>query len=884
MRKKLFFTYLAVFGTILAGCGGQGSSDQTSISEAITPASIVVSGVTTIKVGQAIQLSAVVSPTGASQEVTWSSLDVAKATVNASGLVTGVGTGSVVIRATSKSVATVKGDYTITVEPAGVPEGVTPKGTIHTLPDARTEAYGVYTPTGDEIGKYASLYEAINVSVDEGDRGSYVAKVAGDDKDVKLFINNEVYNESLGDQFWYYQNGNQVSAYVPWKNTYFQDSRALEATVVMNNPTDGVLTYFNGHELLHTNPDDASSQNVAVWSIQKYLESAATANLVAYSGITKAVYDLDLSDVRFAPSLNEEQNTEAFFGFYSTDSYNTSHQHLRADTRTGDWYYGSGENNFDGSSDTFALDKSVGIMTSTWNEAGYFVPDETRIVVTFEKLTLTDNEGGEYVVDRTTFDFPESGRKVIRDYEISTLTQCGTIRFINGLDIMTGGVIAPDYMNGSYFTGLTVTNATVYALEEMQDPSIYGNVAVLDAGEYDVLNANEATAARYQTIMYNPAFNSLDTSAGVDVYSHSFTANAENSAYNDDITNAKSLIAALPLQAEVVAGDQAEIEAARAAFDGLHLYEKEFITAAELGALNAAEVGLAIATDPELGAVIGVLLGLGQVMDYDNYAAIAEKKSQVEGLVASYEGLDPVTKESLGSAVAEQVSNWEKAVNLPTDPALATSFTTLFDVVLGRTYDGTTLTDWNIDGSAYVWEGTGAGLNSLGYVVGAAREAIGALKTAEIFNDLPTDVLADINEPITYADGTLSLNIGIRYSKAYTDVAAILDQIAATAGWPAAWQITFADYPGYSNNADLTVTKNGQDTTNLDFEAIRPQLDQIAEYWNDEHVETWNFKNSIGYRTVTIVRRWDAYMKPILADARCPYVLSGHGLALKTAA
>ena len=880
MKKKLFFTYLSVFGMILVGCGPS-TSDSGSISEAITPTAVAVSGNTTVKEGQAIQLSAVVSPEGASQEVNWTSKNEAVATVNASGLVTGVSIGSAVIEAASKSTPTIKGEYTITVEAADVSEGVTPNDTMHTREDDRVEAYGTFAPDGTPLGTHTSLYEAINMSVDEGDRGSYVTKLDVNDDDVKLFVNHAEYNESLGDQFWYYQNGNQLSAYAPWKSTYFQDSRELEATVIMNNPTDGLLTYYNGHELLYTNPEDVSSNNIAVWSIQKNLESTATVNLLAYSGITKAVYDLDLSDVRFAPSLNENQNTEAFFGFYSTDAYNTSHQHLRADTRTGDWYYGSGELNFDSSSDTYSVDKSVALMTSTWHEDGYYVPNESRVIVTFEKLTLQDNEGGEYVVDRIIFDFPESGRKVVRDYEISTLTQCGTLRFINGLDIMTGGVGSPDYMNGSYFTGLTVTEATVTAYEEMQDPSLYGNVAVLDAGEFDILNANEGSVARYHTVMYNPAFNNLDTSAGVDVYSHSYTADADNTAYNDDITNVKTLIAALPAQAEVVLADKENIEATRAAFDGLHLYEKEFITEGEKSALNAAEVGLAVASDPELGAVQGVLLSLGNIMDYTSFAKILEKKEQVDGLVASYEALAPAIKESLGTEVATQIADWEKAVNVPTDPALATSFATLFDVILGRTYDGIVLANWSIDDSAYVWEGDGAGNTSLVYVAGAGRTAINALKAAELYNNLPSPILADIEEASTNASGKVSFNIGLRYLKAYGDVATILDELAATLGWPAAWEIPFGDYPGYSNNPDLSVTLHGQDTTLVDFEAIRPQLDQIAEYWNDENIETWNFKNSIGHRTVTIVRRWDAYLKPLLADARCPYVIDGHGLALK---
>lgn len=79
MSKKLFFTCLVAFGLILTSCGGQGSSEQpSSNSKAITPVSIAISGTSTVKVNETVQLSAVVSPTGVSQQVTWSSLDEAK--------------------------------------------------------------------------------------------------------------------------------------------------------------------------------------------------------------------------------------------------------------------------------------------------------------------------------------------------------------------------------------------------------------------------------------------------------------------------------------------------------------------------------------------------------------------------------------------------------------------------------------------------------------------------------------------------------------------------------------------------------------------------------------------------------------------------------------
>lgn len=72
------------------------------------PPSIVVTGVTvspataSVKVGATVPLSATVAPANASNKnVTWSSSDQSKATVNASGVVTGVAVGSATITATT---------------------------------------------------------------------------------------------------------------------------------------------------------------------------------------------------------------------------------------------------------------------------------------------------------------------------------------------------------------------------------------------------------------------------------------------------------------------------------------------------------------------------------------------------------------------------------------------------------------------------------------------------------------------------------------------------------------------------------------------------------------------------------------------------------------
>lgn len=91
----------------------------------VTPESIVIASVgnvTQVEIGKTLQLGATVLPSGASQEVAWSSSDNTKATVSASGLVTGVALGSITINAQSVSVPTVKAAFNLEVVDVLVPE------------------------------------------------------------------------------------------------------------------------------------------------------------------------------------------------------------------------------------------------------------------------------------------------------------------------------------------------------------------------------------------------------------------------------------------------------------------------------------------------------------------------------------------------------------------------------------------------------------------------------------------------------------------------------------------------------------------------------------------------------------------------------------------
>src|SRR6218665_2163908 len=107
-RKKLLLVFIALL--LISSCKKDKEEPQKVTSIAITPFPAGVA------VGSTQQLKAIVGPAdAANQEVSWSSSDPSKATVDAAGLVTGVTAGAVTITATAKDGSDVKGTATVTV-------------------------------------------------------------------------------------------------------------------------------------------------------------------------------------------------------------------------------------------------------------------------------------------------------------------------------------------------------------------------------------------------------------------------------------------------------------------------------------------------------------------------------------------------------------------------------------------------------------------------------------------------------------------------------------------------------------------------------------------------------------------------------------------------
>lgn len=128
MKNNKFFKAIAITATLLlVGCEGA-TENSSSINQEVTPVGIVISSVAdvrTITEGATLQLTAVVHPEGASQNVIWSSSDTTIATVSSAGLVTAIKAGNVNITATAENYSTITQTFALIVE-EGEEEVITP--------------------------------------------------------------------------------------------------------------------------------------------------------------------------------------------------------------------------------------------------------------------------------------------------------------------------------------------------------------------------------------------------------------------------------------------------------------------------------------------------------------------------------------------------------------------------------------------------------------------------------------------------------------------------------------------------------------------------------------------------------------------------------------
>ena len=393
--------------------------------------------------------------------------------------------------------------------------------------DDREAVYTHYAANGSEVESYTSLYQAIYNCVDMGDSEDYICQEGSEEK---LFVNHDLFDKETNnaDMYWWYKGGNAYGKYTPYEDTYWGELRDEDYTMIMKNGVNSTaLNFYSSYETVKTTSDVFKFKfgGVDKWHICTELESSATVDMEAYSGITKSVYKLDLSEAKITPSYDDTDDTYAYVGFITADGNYVANVGLRCNTRDGNWYYYAGEASIDSSS--IEMDDENCYLTSTWDETEKCFRPDGDVTMTMELLKLTDEDGDSYIAHRLTMEFSD-GRKVVKDYEDLDLTQCGTIRFTCGLDIVSDNTLC-DLMCGAEFKNIVVTEATATVLEEMLDPLTYGILAEISfAGDYDILNSNEEffigeDSARFHTIIYNTACTSYDFSTpGKDVYNFSY--------------------------------------------------------------------------------------------------------------------------------------------------------------------------------------------------------------------------------------------------------------------------------------------------------------------------------------------------------------------------
>ena len=382
--------------------------------------------------------------------------------------------------------------------------------------DNREAVYTTYEADGTYKSSFASLYQAINNCVNYCDTEAYVTKAGSTDK---LFINYEYFSEGSQDIFWHYTGVTTLSHYSAWKESYWSDLKDTDyISVFKNSSTQQLEPYANRYKLVSLGSVESANE-LLVWETCWFLESNATVNHEKYNGITKQVYNVDFSKAMITPSYKNSDQTNAYIGFITSDSYNTSHQGIRCDASTGNWYYYCGETSTD--FNDIEMDKSNKILTSTWDDVNKYWKPNQNIELIMELLTLTDDSGDKTVVHRLTINL-EDGTTKFFDYESNQLTQCATIQFTCGLDIVPNNSF-PDYMNGGKFENVIITSARGYVYQDIIGTDVYGQTASLNAGEYDLLNSNIASKARRNTLIYTPACVLYDFSiTGKDIYSFSY--------------------------------------------------------------------------------------------------------------------------------------------------------------------------------------------------------------------------------------------------------------------------------------------------------------------------------------------------------------------------
>ena len=239
-----------------------------------------------------------------------------------------------------------------TTKPADVVETVTAKDFVAKRADDREAIYTHYNEKGEEIKSYASLYSAIFNCVDNGDIKDYVSQKGSTEK---LFINYDAFDKEAGnsDMYWWYKGGNSFGNYTPYEDTYWNAIRDKDYTMIMKNGVNATaLNFYSSYKNVAKTSDvfKFKYNGIDKWHICTELEASATVDMEAYSGITKSVYKIDLSEAKITPSYDGADDAYAYVGFITADGNYVANVGLRCNTRDGNWYYYAGEASIESSS------------------------------------------------------------------------------------------------------------------------------------------------------------------------------------------------------------------------------------------------------------------------------------------------------------------------------------------------------------------------------------------------------------------------------------------------------------------------------------------------------------------------------------------------------
>ena len=412
--------------------------------------------------------------------------------------------------------------------------------------DTRQDAYTAYSSTGESLGNFKTLADAINAAVaedaDNGETfGSYVTKIG----ETRVMFRNRQGYEGTGtgndDMFWYYENGTMLDGMDCWD--------AAGSIALLQN--SDLITYevsrygtiarqsWNGYDLLDAYGEeiDAATQTAKSWELSSTMDAAVLQMTSRLQGVTGLNYEIDLSQVRITPPYDGADSVYAFLGFYSWQDYYVVVTGIACDTRTGDWYAFEATSRDDSFSNAQYNIGEV-LMTSTWNEeGGYWTPDCDSLTMDI-RTTLNEDDMGTYQLNILNINFSDGTtyRREIDDALTNDLfsrplgPENGYI-FVAGLDIkneVVSGVTVEctDYFNGAKFENLTVTKATAHvpSADEMTEVQ-YGYTINMEPGDYDILMASEGEKeenAYDYTILNTAACVTYTAQNGTDVYSFSY--------------------------------------------------------------------------------------------------------------------------------------------------------------------------------------------------------------------------------------------------------------------------------------------------------------------------------------------------------------------------